>query len=88
MNVLVVFQLLPEETHQYLIRNVSNDSANDLKQIHGKYVNCDDFTEYQQLTWDGLNSGIENSGKERNIEDVTDTPVENPDLVIVTGIVL
>lgn len=50
MNVLVIYEEVPEDTRFFLLQNISEDEYDQLANCHGKYINIDDNADLSYLT--------------------------------------
>lgn len=92
MRVLIIYEMIPEETRFYVLESVSNAEEDLLRNAHGKYVNFNDEEDYalrleEMLhgTYDENRTHIPGKWVDRRVS-LTDTPFEGPfDLVIHSG---
>lgn len=86
MKVLVVYEMVPEDSRLYLL-DMSPKAFAKYKVLGGKFVNCSDMSEEEQELANELNEGLDEEWKSYRVEGglVEGTKI---DAVILTGWVL
>lgn len=92
MNVLLIYEIVPEETKIALL--TKNDlesgkvSLEELREIAGKLMNSDDLTETQQNTMDKINDNLDSAWKDRIVDNNAPLEIAERFTVIFCGFVL
>jgi hypothetical protein len=86
MKVLIVYELVPEETHVYIVDVEDVDTLETIKRCHSKYLNAHaDVEDQESLEW--LSEWLREDSQVE-IADDQPIPISDCELLIHTGFLL